>query len=253
MTTLTRLIKKVLLQSLLLLTVSPSLFAASPLVLMTQEMPPYVIKQQGEITGASVDIIRALFQQAKLPYQIKILPWKRAYETAKNTPTCIFPVQRSQQREAEFEWISPVLISQTAFYAVGAEKTPLHSLQDAMAFSIGTYRGSAIEEYLLTMGFNVDSVSRDRANINKLLSGRIALWAADTLTAPYLLQQAKVDTVKPLLVYFTSLRALACHASVGKAAVNRLQQALKTLYTTGVIDEILSRYKALYQIAATRP
>lgn len=225
--------------------VSVQVFAVTPLTLLTEEIPPYAYYQHGKITGASVDIIKALFQQAKIPYVIKILPWKRAYETAKTSSACIFPIQRSQQREALFNWVSPVLISQTAFYHTGKSNVTIRTLSDAIALKIGTYRGSVIEEYLVNQGFSVAATSKDSMNINKLLFGRIDLWAADTLSAPYLAKQANINNIKQDLVYFTGLRALACHPLVAKKDIVALRQALKVIYKTGLVNNILTRYKAL--------
>ncbi len=229
--------------SILLFTLFLSVSHAAPLKLITEELPPYAYRQGGQITGASVDIIKALFKEANIPFEIKIFPWKRAYETAKAEKACIFPIQRSQEREVLFNWISPVLITQTAFYALDNGKTQVRTLNDAQKLKVGTYRGSAVEEYLVGQGFQVESISKDSANANKLSHGRIDLWAADTLSAPYFAKKANINNLTEALVYFTTLRALACNTSVPKDTITRLQDALQSIYKAGKVDKILAKYK----------
>ncbi|MEH6345345.1 MAG: transporter substrate-binding domain-containing protein [Bermanella sp.] len=215
----------------------------APLKLITEELPPYAYREGGKITGASVDIIKALFKQANISYQIKMFPWKRAYETAKSESACIFPIQRSQEREVLFNWISPVLITQTAFYANDSGDHQVRTLTDALKLKIGTYRGSAVEEYLTGQGFKVTSVSKDSVNANKLSFERIDLWAADTLSAPYFIKKANITNIKEALVYFTTLRALACNPAVPATTISKLQDALQAIYNSGEVDKILAKYK----------
>jgi polar amino acid transport system substrate-binding protein len=219
-----------------------NLLHAEPLFLVTEEIPPYAYKQNGKPAGASVEIIKALFKEAEIPYKISIYPWKRALETAKSKQACIFPIQRSQEREALFNWVSPVLITQTGFYTTPKSKVNIRTLDDVKNYSIGTYRGSAVEDYLTHQGFNVVSTSTDNVNIRKLSSNRIDVWAADTLTASYLADKEKKE-IREALVYFTTLRALACNLTVPKDQVKKLQQALQTIYQKGTVDNILRKYK----------
>lgn len=228
-----------LLISLLLLS---NLLHAEPIVLVTEEIPPYAYTQNGKFTGASIEIIQALFKEANIPYTINIFPWKRAVEITKNNKACIFPIQRSQEREVLFNWISPVLITQTGFYTTLGSKVSIRTLDDVKSYSIGTYRGSAVEDYLTSQGFNVVSTSKDDVNIRKLSANRIDVWAADTLTAAYFSDKEKIE-IREVLVYFSTLRALACNLTVPEEQVKKLQQALQTIYQQGIVDTILKKYK----------
>lgn len=220
-----------------------NLLYAEPIFLVTEEIPPYAYKLKGKPAGVSVEIIEALFKEAGIPYKISIFPWKRALETAKSKQACIFPIQRSQEREALFNWVSPVLITQTGFYTAPTSKVNIRTLDDVKNYSIGTYRGSAVEDYLTHQGFNVISTSTDTVNIRKLSSNRIDVWASDTLTASYLADKQKIE-ITEALVYFTTLRALACNLTVPEDQVKKLQQALQTIYHKGTVDSILKKYKS---------
>lgn len=228
---------------ILSLLVFSCLSQAAPLMLVTEEIPPYAFKQKGKPAGASVEIIQALFKEAGVPYKISIYPWKRAFETAKSSAACIFPIQRSQEREALFNWISPVLITQTAFYSAAGSSLDIRTLTDVKNLKIGTYRGSAVEEYLTGQGFKVFSTTQDNVNIQKLKANRIDLWASDTLAANHLSNKSNTHITEEL-VYFTTLRALACNTSVPSDQVKKLQKALQSIYKKGTVDNILKKYKS---------
>ncbi len=217
---------------------------ATTFTLLTEELPPYSIKKGSEGTGASIDIVSKLFTRAGFDYNIKIVPWKRAVVTSlSDASACVFPMQRNQEREASYQWISPVLITQTGFYTLDDSPHKLTTIDDAKGLKIGTYNGSAVAEYLTSWGYDVKLTPKDAPNIKKLEQKRIDVWAADTLSAKYLANAHKMTNMKEQLVYFTTLRALACNAKVPEAEVSKLQTELKLMYTDGTIEKILSKYK----------
>ena len=98
-------------------------------------------------------------------------------------------------------------------------------------------------EYLSSWGYDVKMTPKDAPNIKKLRSKRIDVWAADTLSAKYLAKKHEMTNIKEQLVYFSTLRALACNTNVSKMKISKLQQELKLMYTDGTIEEILSIYQ----------
>lgn len=217
---------------------------ATKFTLLTEELPPYSIRDSENGTGASIDIISHLFTRTGFDFEIIIVPWKRAIRmTLSNQYTCVFPMQRNQEREANFHWISPILISQTGFYTRKDSPLELITIDDAKGLIIGTYNGSAAAEYLTSWGYNVYTTPRDTPNIHRLMKKRIDVWAADTLSAKYLANKHKITNMKEQLVYFSTLRALACNTKVPEIKVNKLRKELKLMYTEGVIENIISKYK----------
>lgn len=217
---------------------------AANYTLFTEELPPYSMRKSGGITGASVDIVAELFKRSGLSYEIKLQPFARAVNSTKTTPnTCVFPIERNQEREVAYKWISPILITQTAFYTLDDSKVQIRSLEDVAKLTIGTYNGSAPAEYLSAQGFQVQLTPKDEPNIKKLQAKRMDVWAADTLTAPYLARAANVSNLKERLVYFSALRALACNMAMEDAVVDRLEQELKSMYADGTIEKIMAAYR----------
>jgi len=229
-----------------ILSILASSVYATTFTLLTEELPPYSIRGSdgSNGTGASIDIISELFTRAAFDYEIIIVPWKRAMRMSlSDENTCIFPMQRNQEREATYHWVSPILITQTGFYTRKDSPHRLVTIDDAKGLIIGTYNGSAVAEYLTSWGYNVYVTPRDAPNIQRLIKKRIDIWAADTLVAKYLATKHKITKMKEQLVYFSTLRALACNTKVPEMKVNKLRQELKLMYTDGTIEKIISKYK----------
>lgn len=210
--------------------------------LYTESIVPYAYEENGEIKGLSIDIIDETFKGGAITYKIELHPLKRAFQlTQQRKNTCVFPVQRTQEREVKFKWISPVLITQNAFYTTPASKIKIVTFIDAKGYTIGVHGGSATEEYLQTSKFKPRAVSYDSLNLRMLHKNRIDIWATDTLYARHLSENIKLQ-IEEKLIYFTSLRALACNLSMPDFVVTNLQYNLIKAYRTKRIKEIRNKY-----------
>jgi len=213
--------------------------------LLAHKNAPYVYTEGNKITGAAVQVIEKLMARTELSYTLDIVPAKRALMMAlKNTHTCIFPVERSQEREAQFLWVSPIVISRHGFFKrIGDESLNIRTLTDAQPYVIGSYLGSGISEYLKNLKFNVDLVTDAESNIFKLKAKRIDLWASDLLSAQYLMVEKREKIAELAMTFFITLKGMACHRSVPKGAIERLNKALKAMYQDGTIEKIQSLYR----------
>jgi len=217
---------------------------ATTFTLFTEELPPYAMKEKGKPTGASVDIVSELFKRVGLDFNVRIVPWKRAYlTTLEEANACIFPVQRNQEREVLFHWVSPILITQTGFYTNASASHDLRTMNDVKGLRVGSYKGSAAAEYLTGQGFKMSLITRDAPNIQKLQAKRIDVWAADTLMAGHMMKERSVTDVNESLIYFTTLRALACNLDTPLETIDKLSSTLKQMYTEGVVEKIKAKYR----------
>lgn len=77
----------------------------------TEEFAPlnYSDKETGEIKGFATEIVKKVFENAKIPYKLRIYPWARAYNnTLKKSNHLIFSMGRNDKREKLFKWVFPV-------------------------------------------------------------------------------------------------------------------------------------------------
>ena len=216
--------------------------------LLAHKNAPYVYTEGKTITGAAVKVVEQLMARTNFSYSMDIVPAKRALILAlKNTHTCIFPVERSQEREAQFLWVSPIVISRHGFFKrINDETINIRTLTDAQPYVIGSYLGSGIGEYLKNFKFNVDLVAENEANIYKLKAKRIDLWASDILSARYMMLEKREKVAELAMTFFITLKGMACHRSVPEEMMERMSQELKSMYQDGSIEKIQSSYQLDY-------
>lgn len=206
--------------------------------------PPYMQLHDGKAEGIAVDVMKKVFRQTHTAYNIHFMPSKRAYFMAENSPnTCVLAIERSQERESVFEWVSPILITRYGLYALPGNSLKLEVLNDARKQVIGTYLGSGVGEYLESLGYRVDYANRDVLNIDKLDYRRIGLWATDTLSATILMRQRNIDLGPPKLIFYSSLRSMGCNVGMDPNRVARWQASLLDLYHRGEIRQIYEHYR----------
>jgi polar amino acid transport system substrate-binding protein len=205
----------------------------APIQLLTFDEPPWVDAQQTPLQGPTIELVKELFTLAGVPYSIKVFPLKRALMMANTRPgTCVFPIERSQERETGLRWISPLVVSRYGFYAVPGQAMNLQTLEDARPYSVASYLGSGVGEYLLSRGFNVVEVSSAKLGPNMLAHKRFDLWVSDTRTAEALNASVGPALGKPALVFLSTLRAMGCHPDTSNTSLELLETALLQLLRT---------------------
>ncbi|MGZ9898461.1 substrate-binding periplasmic protein [Shewanella gaetbuli] len=221
---------------------SPMVFA-DKLTIYTYSEVPFATQVKNTKQGLVIEFLEALLTHAKIDYQVQLLPLKRGMALAESKKnTCVLPIERNQQRESQFKWFAPVMISRYGLFSDKSINTPLITLSDVKSNSIGSFLGSGIGEYLSNAGYKVQLTTNDALNLRKLQRNRIDFWAADIVTAKALMAEQKIDFGEPELIFFTSIRAMACNSELDKEVENRLQNALIHLYKTGYMSDLNKKY-----------
>jgi len=207
-----------------------------PLRLLTFHEPPWVDASGQPATGVTVEVIKRLFAEAGITYSLESLPLKRALLMASSQPgTCVFPVERSQEREASLRWVGPVVVSRYAFYPAVSHAVSLQTLEDARRYRIGSYLGSGLGEYLQERGFNVMLMTNPGQGPTLLARNRFDLWVSDTHSARATASSVGEPIGEPALVFLTTLRAMGCHPGTSDSSMERLQNALLRLLRSGAL------------------
>ena len=221
----------------LMLSALPTAAAPKPTIhLVTYQDPPFSYMENDGVTGIVVEYARELVMRAGFEYSIEMAPAKRALILANMQPdTCVFPIERSQEREVQYKWVSPILISRYGLYGRPDDDYDIFVLNDAKNFTIGSSFGSSMGEYLESLGFVVDYAPNNEANVHKLFLKRIDLWASDTLSAPFLAEVNGFKLGQPQLEFFTTLRAMGCNTAMPDAHIDALSDTLMQMYRDGSI------------------
>ncbi|MCL6415962.1 ABC transporter substrate-binding protein [Aestuariirhabdus sp. Z084] len=200
----------------------------------------------GQDVGLASKVISTLLQRTGIEAERIVVPWRRALLLSqKASNSCVYPLQRSQEREAYFRWVSPILATSSGLYGLQGSQVELSHLSDAQDYRVGALAGSSTEQYLKSAGLIVDAGGSEAANYKKLSIGRFDLWATDDLSAAYLPNVSGGEALVPQLSFFTSMRALGCSASSSPEVVRALQRELEAMYQDGTMaalrDDFLNR------------
>jgi polar amino acid transport system substrate-binding protein len=217
--------------------------AATPLLITTEHAPPASMKAGDHVVGRETDKVREIMARTGTDYKIDLLPWKRAYTMALSQPqTCVYSTSRTPERDRLFKWVGPTDEAEWVFWGRADHEFPLKTLEDARKLRIGTYNGDARDEYLRSRGFNVDPATNDLVNPQKLLMGRIDLWAVGMRSGVQLPPYEWTGKVVPLLVFNRVKVYLACNPSVPDELIARLNAALDEMRRDGTLARLARQY-----------
>jgi polar amino acid transport system substrate-binding protein len=235
----------------LMLGVATAHAAPEKVELLTENFPPYNMAADGKnfarnenIHGIATDIIREMFQRAGIDYSLTLrFPWERIYKMALETPGYgVFVTARLAEREELFKWVGPIGPDDWVLLARGDSTIDVNSLEEARKYRIGAYKGDAIGEHLLAQGLEPSLALRDQANVEKLQSGAIDLWATGDPAGRFLAKQQGVSGLKRVLRFDSAELYLALNKQIPDETVKKLQAALDQMRADGAIDAINGRY-----------
>lgn len=228
-----------------------SLVCAEPLVLLTENLPPFSMAASGgnfakdaDVQGISSDTVRALCSKAQQECQLILrFPWDRLYKQALDSKGYgLFSTIRTPEREALFKWVGPIAVSDWVLLAKADSAITLDSLDQAGAYKIGGYRNDAISQFLIDRGVTVQTSLQDKENLNKLEKGVIDLWATDDVGGRYMAKQSSLGALKVVHRFNSADLYLALNKETPDELVQKLQKALDEMRAQGELGTIKNGY-----------
>lgn len=150
---------------------------ATKLLYMAEEYPPANFTKDGQVTGLSVEVLKAVWKKMGIPEQpIYIVPWARGYSDVQTKPgTVLFTMSRQEARETLFAWVGPIFASRHNLVSLKSRGLKLNSLADARKYITAVIRDDISEVSLKAQGFTDKElvvVARQPQAIELLISGR---------------------------------------------------------------------------------
>ena len=218
------------------------------LTILTEHSPPVSMFEHGasgKIVGTGGDKVRELMARSGVAFTMEMQPWKRAYTAALDRPdTCVFSTTRLPEREHLFKWIGPTDSGSWILLGLADRQFAFKTLDDARSLRIGTYNGDARDAYLRERGFKVDPAQNDLINVQKLLLGRIDLWASSMRDGTRFLKTNGWDErIVPVLAFKKIDVYLACNRTLPDALVARMNAALDAMRRDGTAKKIDRLYE----------
>jgi len=227
---------------------------AGPIRIVTEELPPYNMTRDGQLTGMSTEVVRAVLKEINVDATIQSMPWARAYDLALHDPdVLIYSITRTAEREPLFKWVGTIAAARWFIYSSSTHPIALMDLDDARDWQTATVNEDVGEQYLMSQHFlvgrHLQSSNRYELNYQKLRTGHVDLWISDELNAHYIVHQAGDDPAQTLV---QSLRVPALEEAGGfsmafsrgtpDATVQLFQQGLRTVRENGTYDAIARKW-----------
>ncbi len=208
-----------------------------------EELPPYSYAAGNAVVGTMPDVLNELTHRLNLVADFKLLPWKRAYASARDeASTCVLAGQ-DDERKPLFNWIGPIIHDQWVIVSRSDSFLSIKSIEDARPHRIGAYQGDARAVALSRLGFNIELTADDQLNPRKLDAGRIDLWITSEAKANALIDAPNAPALKILLTWVSEAIYLACNRGTEPGLIKSLGEAWKEMKADGTAEKLLNKNK----------
>jgi len=219
------------------------------LQVVTEEFPPYNYRENGKITGISTEVVQAILKKANINYNIRVYPWKRAYNLAlKKENILIYTISRTPARENLFKWVGEIAPAGSSLFALSNRDIKINTLDDAIKYKIGTVKEDVRDQFLKGKGFKrIISGNSYEQNFQKLLKKRIDLWAMADLVAYHIIKKlGHPSNIIKKVLYLEEVSKKKYYVAFSKKTsdelVNKVRKVLEQLKKDGAIEKIHSKY-----------
>jgi len=227
---------------------------AVKITVLTENFAPFQIVTPTSIEGLSTEIISATLKESELKYTIEAYPWSLSYNRAKEqVNTCIYSIARSPQREMLFQWIGHITTDKISLYSLATNNRIITSLEDAKQYKTAVIKDDVVHQYFLSEGFIENENLYALSNYDMLLEFLEApsRQIDFIVTNEYIIknmsksQGAIAKYTEALTLNGVSLSLyFACSLKTDSKVINKLSQAMKTLESKGVFNEIRKQWQA---------
>lgn len=236
---------------LLLVVLGSARVYAQPLQILVSPIPPLVMKDKDVSHGLLWDMAEILAERLHKKHGLDVrekplmLPWTRAYkDITSRSDRLMLQMSRSPEREDLFEWITQT--THLSFAFVTSVLPVLDTLEEARKVqTIVVYRGSRLEKFLRSNGFNKTLVlANNSENSARLLdAGRVKAWYASVDEVLWLHKNA-VMKKKPLIgkpVLSVPVWAVGSRGMPSETQA-MVRSELELMKTDGTLSRLLETY-----------
>jgi polar amino acid transport system substrate-binding protein len=207
---------------------------AAELKVVTENWKPYNYEENGVIKGNSTKIVKAVLDNAQIPYDIKVYQWTEAYEIAqKEADTLIYTINRTPQRENLFKWASS--LGKDIQYSLYRLKKNDHiiptSLNEAKKYKIGSQKDASGDIWLKSQSVpNVVASVKLEETVKKLFNGEVDLIiAASNIITAIKKAGFNPDEAVAVLPVFQTTPYMALSLSTSDEVLRKIRQSYDAL------------------------
>lgn len=227
-------------------TSQPTEADGAPVFLMlTEQNPPfnYTNHETGAIVGASVELVHEIMRRAGFQYEIRVMPWRRAFNQAQGKANvCVFSMNHTAARAPLFKWVKPLYRGGFVIYTRVDDQRLYQSEADIKGTVLLARNAEATFEALTTLpGVDILKVESDLEGFQLLARGRGDLLMTGKLISQSILLRAGLqDEYRLAYVWREAAVSIGCSTATDDALMQRLREVNKDL--GAFREEVLTRY-----------
>ena len=195
---------------------SAATVAAEPVIITTHELPPYsYFDEDNNFTGIATTVLECVLHKLERPYQIQVVPWKRAQRLVQNHEADGFYAASKNAFRDSYAVMTKAIADQTwTWYLRKESQLDPQSNDFKNNANVSSFLGANMHRWLIDNGYNVSNTpaTDTKSLLKMLLSDRFEAVLANELVMDRLLHETnqsenirKVDLKnKPLGVYFSN-------------------------------------------------
>lgn len=233
----------------LLLALGPGAAAQTWRVVGDEQFAPYSFVQADDDTpqGLDVELVKAVLDEAKIDYQLRLYPWARVKRLLDSGAVeMAFQFAGTPERQAQYELVGPLRSGSTVFMTTPQTRLPdWQSLDDLQPYVIGQVRGYAYESTFDQADLSRDSSAQNpRQLVSMLLAGRIDIIVGDRLQLQHYVHEQRAEAgVRILPKPLVEMPRYVAFKKGDKARAGAFAAALKRLQQQDALRPILQRWQ----------
>ncbi len=203
--------------------------------------------ENGKVTGLATEVVQELMIKTRTSSDIQIVTWEEGYKAVMEKPNvALYSVAMTPERQPLLQWVGPIAIMETNFYARKGSSFGIRLLEDAKKVpNIVVVKDDYTEQFLRAEGFsNLQSVATAEIAVRKLLTGEAQLFPCNNVSMPALLKHvaAATDDVESVLNLSTDMGYVAFSKGTPPEVVARWQKALDEMKAEGIFRRIYTKW-----------
>lgn len=215
------------------------------------ELPPLMYQESGISKGFYVDILQSMIQNLEnTDVKIEFFPAPRMFKTLSENSNCFsLGVTRNEKREELYKWVGPIYPRIFALYKLkNRHDIKVKELKEVIPYKVGCGRGYAAVNDLLNAGIpkeNIEEVTNDSQNINKLFENRIDFIIMNDVMLSYLLEKYghKLNEVEQVLILNDKYEFwFAFNKNIDDSIIQKFQNSLDQIKQDGRYEKIVKKY-----------
>jgi polar amino acid transport system substrate-binding protein len=232
-----------LLGSLMLLAKLAHSQPSKALTLYTEDLPPYNMIENGQVTGISSEIITTALNRLHIGFAVRLVSWQRAYHEALTDPnSCVYSTVRSADREELFQWIGPVGKDSLAIFVLPDSALQARALGELKGYRTVITPGDYAEPKLRENGITiVPAPVEANRQFSMMNAGRIDFWVANRREGENEANRTGVP-LRELFSYDDFELYLACNRAVSPDLVSRMDAAVRQVWESGEAARIAAKF-----------